>query len=44
MSVLTSFDKEELETGLNEMRARYGHLDTLRFIDHFDSITAIKSG
>lgn len=43
MSVLTSFDKEELVAGLDEMRTRYGHLDTLRFVDHFDYLTAIKS-
>lgn len=42
MSVLTSFEKEELEAGVEETRARYGHLDTLRFVDHFDYITAIK--
>lgn len=44
MSVLTSFDPEELEAGLAEMRDRYGHLDTLRFVDHFDYLTAIKTG
>lgn len=44
MSVLTSFDKEELEAGIEEMRARHGHLDKLRFVDHFDYITAIKGG
>lgn len=42
MSVLTSFDKDELEAGVEEMRTRYGHLDTLRFVDHFDYLTAIK--
>lgn len=44
MSVLTSFEKEELEAGLDEMRARYGHLDTLKFVDHFDYLTAVKAG
>jgi ubiquinone/menaquinone biosynthesis C-methylase UbiE len=43
MSVLTSFEKEELRAGLDEMRARYGHLDTLRFVDHFDYLTAVKA-
>lgn len=42
MSVLTSFDKEELKAGLEEMRERYGHLDTLRFVDHFDYLIGIK--
>ncbi|MFP4073829.1 MAG: class I SAM-dependent methyltransferase [Actinomycetota bacterium] len=43
MSVLTSFEEEELEAGFEEMRARYGHLDMLRFVDHFDYLTAIKN-
>lgn len=43
MSVLTSFEKGELEAGLDEMRGLYGHMDTLRFVDHFDYITAIKN-
>lgn len=44
MSVLTSFEKEELEAGLGEMRDRYGHQDMLRFVDHFDYLTAVKTG
>lgn len=43
MSVLTSFEKEELEAGLEEMSDRYGDQDTLRFVDHFDYLTAIKT-
>lgn len=42
MSVLTSFEPEELEAGLEEMRGRYGHLDSLQFVDHFDYLVAIK--
>ncbi|MFP3913530.1 MAG: class I SAM-dependent methyltransferase [Actinomycetota bacterium] len=44
MSVLSSFTDEELEAGLAEMDQRYGHLDTLRFIDHFDYLCAVKEG
>lgn len=43
MSVLTSFDKDELEAGLKEMRDRYGNEDILRFVDHFDYLTAVKT-
>jgi len=42
MSVLTSFPEVELEAGLREMEARYRHVDTLQFVDHFDYLTATK--
>lgn len=42
MSVLTSFDADELEAGLKEMEERHGHRDTLRFVDHFDYLRALK--
>jgi ubiquinone/menaquinone biosynthesis C-methylase UbiE len=44
MSVLSSFTDEELQAGLAEMDERYGHLDTLRFVDHFDYLCAVKDG
>lgn len=42
MSVLTSFTADELDAGLAEMRERYGHLETLQFVDHFDYVVGIK--
>jgi len=42
MSVLTSFDDDELEAGLTQMKERYADQDTLEFVDHFDYITAVK--
>lgn len=42
MSVLTSFEPDELEQGLEEMRERHGHLETLRFVDRFDYVVGIK--
>lgn len=42
MSVLTSFEKDELQAGLDEMRERYRDQDTLQFVDHFDYLTAVK--
>lgn len=42
MSVLTSFSEEELEVGLDEMARTYAAEDTLRFVDHFDYLTATK--
>lgn len=42
MSVLTSFEEEELRAGLDEMEQRYGDRETLIFIDHFDYLTAVK--
>lgn len=44
MSVLSSFTDEELRAGLAEMDERNGHLDTLRFVDHFDYLSAVKEG
>lgn len=40
MSVLTSFDEEELEDGIEEMRERYADEEVLRFTDCFDYLTA----
>ena len=42
MSVLTSFNEDELAAGLAEMRAKDGDQDVLRFADHFDYLTAKK--
>lgn len=42
MSVLTSFEPDELAAGVDEMMERHGHLDTLRFVDHFDYVVAVK--
>lgn len=42
MSVLTSFDSDELATGLQEMETKYREHDVLEFVDHFDFITAVK--
>lgn len=42
MSVLSSFEEDELREGLAEMDERYGHLDVLRFVDHFDYLCAVK--
>ena len=43
MSVLTSFDEDELEAGLAEMSEKYADQDVLRFTDHFDYLTATKA-
>ena len=42
MSVLTSFDKEELKAGLAEMKEKQANVDVLEFVDHFDYLTAKK--
>ncbi|MPZ71263.1 MAG: methyltransferase domain-containing protein [Actinobacteria bacterium] len=42
MSVLTSFSEEELQAGLSEMEEKYGDRDELRFVDHFDYLTAVR--
>lgn len=42
MSVLTSFEPDELEAGLQEMEETYRDHETLEFIDHFDYLTATK--
>lgn len=44
MSVLTSFEPDELAQGIQEMRTRYRDVDALHFVDHFDYLTAIKDG
>lgn len=44
MSLLSSFDDDELREGLSEMAQRYADRDTLSYIDHFDFITATKRG
>lgn len=43
MSVLSSFTDAELREGLAEMDDRYGHIDTLRFVDHFDYLSGVKA-
>jgi len=43
MSVLTSFEDEELAKGLAEMERTYADQDVLEFVDHFDYITAHKN-
>ena len=43
MSVLSSFSAEDIAEGLREMERRYGALETLEFIDHFDYIAGIKA-
>jgi len=42
MSVLTSFDPEEIEEGLREMESRYGDRELLEFNDHFDYVLGVK--
>lgn len=42
MSVLSSFDDEELQAGLKEMNEIYADRDVLRFVDCFDYVAAIK--
>lgn len=42
MSALSSLTDEEIEAGLVEMRETYADQDMLRFVDHFDYITAVK--
>jgi trans-aconitate methyltransferase len=42
MSVLTSFSDEELAAGLDEMARTYADVDDLRFVDHFDYLTATR--
>ncbi|QGJ68678.1 Cyclopropane fatty-acyl-phospholipid synthase [Planctomycetales bacterium 10988] len=42
MSVLTSFEEDELEAGLAEMQVKYREKEQLAFVDHFDYLTAIK--
>jgi ubiquinone/menaquinone biosynthesis C-methylase UbiE len=42
MSVLTSFEEEEIQEGLKEMEETYKDQSTLKFIDHFDYITGEK--
>lgn len=42
MSVLHSFDEDELNAGLKEMEERDADRDVLTFIDHFDYIAALK--
>lgn len=43
MSVLTSFSDDEMQAGLQEMERTHHGKDTLKFVDHFDFLTAIKS-
>lgn len=43
MSVLSSFDQQEIEAGLQEMEATYANQAILEFNDRFDFITAKKS-
>lgn len=43
MSVLSSFEPEEIREGLAEMEQKYKDVTTLTFVDHFDYITGIKS-
>lgn len=43
MSLLSSFDDDEMAAGLNEMAKRYVGQDTLEFDDVFDFITATKA-
>lgn len=43
MSVLSSFSREEIATGLAEMEQTYREVARLSFVDHFDYITAIKT-
>ncbi len=43
MSLLSSFEDDELKAGLAEMAATYADRDELEFTDHFDFITAVKA-
>lgn len=43
MSVLTSFQDDELEAGLAEMKEKYADVQLLQFVDHFDCLTATKA-
>jgi trans-aconitate methyltransferase len=43
MSVLTSFEDDELAKGLIEMEKKYADRDVLEFVDHFDYIVARKN-
>lgn len=43
MSVLSTFDDDELKQGLEQMEQRYADVETLRFPDRFDYLTARKS-
>lgn len=43
MSVLTSFESQELAAGLEEMDTAYAECDVLEFVDHFDFISARKN-
>lgn len=42
MSLLSSFDDDELEAGLAEMSETYAEKSVLEFTDHFDCLTADK--
>lgn len=42
MSLLSSFDDDEIETGLEEMAETYADEEVLRFTDHFDYLAAEK--
>lgn len=42
MSALSSLDDDVVEEGLKEMAEKYADQDVLRFIDHFDYLTATK--
>lgn len=42
MSVLTTFEPEELEAGIEEIRERYADDEILRFTDRFDYLTATR--
>jgi ubiquinone/menaquinone biosynthesis C-methylase UbiE len=44
MSVLSSFDDDELAAGLAEMDAKHADRDMLEFTDHFDYIVGYKDG
>lgn len=43
MSVLSTFEDDELAKGLDEIEERYANEEVLRFVDHFDFITARKT-
>lgn len=43
MSLLSSFEDDELEAGLAEMAETYRDQNILEFVDHFDFITATNS-
>jgi ubiquinone/menaquinone biosynthesis C-methylase UbiE len=42
MSVLTSFSDDEMQAGLQEMELTHHGKETLKFVDHFDFLTAVK--